>query len=95
MRVFGAGSAAPGDPLRLFRFQVRKHGLAGYCPLPNRDQRSSSRRQINVDAGAEADEADALAGAHAITLVHECHDPARDEPGDLHDRDIGRRRSAR
>src|SRR5205085_538029 len=37
---------------------------------------------------AEADETDALPRADAVTLVHEGDDPARDEAGDLNDREL-------
>jgi len=32
-------------------------------------------RQVDIDAAAEADEADALASCHASALAHESHDP--------------------
>src|SRR6202011_3699654 len=47
----------------------------------------AARRQINADARAEADHADALAGADLLAFAHERHDAARDEPRDLHHAD--------
>ena len=43
--------------------------------------------KIDIDAAAEADEAEALAGLQALALVHEPHDAARHEAGDLDDAD--------
>ena len=41
-------------------------------------------RQVDIHARAEADEADAFAGADQRALVREAHDPPGDEACDLH-----------
>ena len=50
------------------------------------------RRKIDVDARAEADEADALAGAHLHALAGEADDAASDQTRDLHDAEPSGRR---
>ena len=69
------------------------HGLAGDRGLALGHQRPYAVRQIDVEARAEADHADALAGADGGALAHEADDAARDQPGDLHDADAAARRS--
>src|SRR5271157_2429207 len=44
-----------------------------------------ARRQIDVDTGTKADEADPLAGAQERAFVGEADDPSRDEACDLYD----------
>src|ERR1700730_14302685 len=51
------------------------------------DERPRAFGQVDVHARAEADHADALAGADARALAHETHNPARDQPRDLHHAD--------
>ena len=45
----------------------------------------AAAREIDVDARAETNEADALAGGQQRAFVSEAHDPSRDEAGDLDD----------
>ena len=47
-----------------------------------------SRRNEQVDLGAEADGPDSLAKPQLIAFGHERHDPADQARGDLHDRDL-------
>ena len=47
-------------------------------------------REIDVDARAETNEADALAGGQQRAFVSEAHDPSRDEAGDLDDAEPSR-----
>src|ERR1700730_4599087 len=51
------------------------------------DERPYALGQVDVHARAEADHADALAGADARALAHETDDSARDQPRDLHHAD--------
>src|SRR6185312_14626583 len=67
-------SAPPRDPLGLLRFEVGEHGLTPHGKLPDRDQRILSRRKIDVHPRSEADQAEALAGAHAVALMHKGDD---------------------
>src|SRR5262249_47466022 len=83
------GLADPERDLPSGGAQVRDHGLAGHRGLALRDQRPGPLGQIDVNARAEADHADALAGAHARPLAHEADDPSGDKPGDLHHCDAG------
>ena len=48
---------------RLLAAEVGQHGLAGDRHLADADEELRGRRQIDVDARAEADQAEALAGA--------------------------------
>src|SRR6478672_804100 len=57
--------------------------LAGDRPLAEQDLRRRARRQINVDAAAEADKSDALARLDVIALADEGEDPPRDQSRDL------------
>src|SRR4029077_14630626 len=74
-------------PSRLARGKIGDDGFARKGGLAFEDERPHARRQINVDVRAEADHADALAGADLLALAHERHDAARDEPRDLHHAD--------
>src|SRR5262245_60066622 len=67
--------------------QVGEDGFAGDGGLALGDDRPHALGEIDVDARAEADEADALTDADARALANEADDPACDEPGDLHDAD--------
>ena len=49
--------------------------------------------QVDVDARAEADQAEAVAGAEMRALLDEADDAPRDQAGDLHDAEGARRRS--
>ena len=64
-----------------------EHRLAGDRPLAEQHLAPGSRRQIDVDPAAEADQADALAGARPVALAHEGQDAPRDQPGDLGEAD--------
>src|SRR6187401_3532430 len=46
--------------------------------------RNGTRRQIDVEARAEADHADALAGGERLSLFGPAHDAPRDQAGDLY-----------
>ncbi len=69
------------------------HGFAGDCGLSLGDQRTRALGQIDVDAGAEADHADALTGGDRLAFAHERHDAPRHQTRDLNDGDA-RGRSA-
>src|SRR3546814_6962887 len=45
-------------------------------------------RQVDVEAAAEADEAEELAGADRLVELHLAYDAARNKAGDLHETDI-------
>src|SRR5216684_7662651 len=71
----------PGQP-------VGEHGLAADHALAERDERHVGRRDIDVDARAEANEADALPGGEQLTLIDRAHDAPRHQPGDQHEGDL-------
>src|SRR5580704_362668 len=75
----------------LTRREIRDDGLAGDRGLAFRHQRLDAWRQIDVDPRAEADHADALAGADLLAFAHEWDDAARDQAGDLHHADAAAR----
>ena len=52
------------------------------------DTRAERLRQIDIDAAAEADEAEALAGEQPVALVDELHDAAGHQAGDLDDAEL-------
>ena len=56
---------------------------------PSSTWRRRAGGQIDVDPAAEADQADALAGDDAVADLDPGHDPARDQPGDLGEGDLG------
>ena len=56
---------------------------------PSATSGPAALRQIDVDARAEPDHADAVAGRDRLPLLHEGHDPPRDQAGDLHHADAG------
>src|SRR5947207_15999935 len=66
-------------------FQLCEHRFAGNGGLSLVDQRLRPVRQVDIDARAEANHADALPGADRRTLPYERHDAARHEAGDLDD----------
>src|SRR5512134_629846 len=92
MGVLALSSTAPllhaRFALGLRRLEVGQHRLAADRALADRDECAVTRRQVEVDARAEPDQAEALADAHAVALSRKCHDAPRDQPGDLHDRDL-------
>src|SRR5690606_16775118 len=45
-------------------------------------------RQVNVQARAEADHAEALSGLELLALADVAADAARNQPGDLHDAEV-------
>ena len=55
--------------LRLGRLEVGEHRLAADGALADGDERAVARRQIEIDARAEADQAEALADADAVALA--------------------------
>src|SRR5215211_4644716 len=67
--------------------QIGEHRLAGDRGLSLGDKGLDALRQIDVDARAEPDHADPLAGADRVALAHEGNDAPRDQAGDLHDAD--------
>src|SRR5579883_2192587 len=67
--------------------QVGEHRLAGDRGLPFGDHRAHAFGQIDVEARAEADHAEALARPDGDALAHERDDAAGDEAGDLHHHD--------
>src|SRR6202521_1728889 len=84
------GKQASTHAERAFRVTVADVGddrFAAARGLPLCHQRPHPGGKVNVDAGAEADEADPLAGRDRVALAHEANDAPRDQPGDLHDRD--------
>src|SRR5215510_10224965 len=56
--------------------------------LAERHPDARFRRKIDVDAGAEPDEAEAVAAAEAVAGFRVAEDPARDQPGDLDAGDV-------
>ena len=54
---------------------------------PSATSGADALRQVDIDARAEADHADALAGADAGALAHEADDAPRHQAGDLHHAD--------
>src|SRR5450759_3170346 len=64
--------------------QIGEHGFPGDRGLPDRDHRRRAIGEIDVEARAEADHAEALAGADRLALAHEADDAARHQAGDLH-----------
>jgi hypothetical protein len=58
--------------------------LAGDGALAFRDHHRRAFRQVDVEAGAEADHADPLAGGDAGALLLPADDAARHHAGDLH-----------
>src|SRR5438105_13265561 len=62
--------------------------LSGDRALPKQHARSDPSRQEDVDAAAEADQADPLARHDHIAFAHEGDDPAGDEAGDLRKADL-------
>ncbi len=71
-------------PRSLLRRKLGQHRLTADRGLADSDQHLRAFRQIDIDAAAEADQPEALAGANASPLAQESHDPPRDQPGDQH-----------
>ena len=63
-------------------------GLAADRALACADQRHHAVGQVDVDAAAEADHAEALAGEQALTDAAFAQDAPRDQTGDLHHADV-------
>src|SRR5215469_9229580 len=59
---------------RLLREPVGEHAFAADHPLPRRHHRDISRRAINVDSRAEADDADPLTGRDFLAFVEVTND---------------------
>src|ERR1700728_809223 len=68
---------------RAFGRRLRGHRLSRDRSRIETDHDLRARRQVDVDARAEADEADALAGGEQRALMGEAHDPPGDQAGDL------------
>src|SRR6266853_3466655 len=79
----------PMAPPRLAAAQVRDDGPPGDRGLAYRRERAPAFGQIDIDARAEPDHADALAGPDAGALLDERHDAPRHQAGDLDDADLG------
>src|SRR6185503_5781110 len=62
-RLLNAGLA-----LRLLGSQIGQHRLAADRALTDGDQRTTPRRQIDIDTRSEANQAEPLAHAHALAL---------------------------
>src|SRR5262245_11568687 len=84
-----SNSLQPRLALGLLRLEIGEHGFAADGALADGDKRLACGRQIDIHARAEANEANALSGPDALALVDEGDDAAGDEPGDLHDGDLG------
>ena len=69
------------------RLLLFDHGLAGDRPLAGRDHGRNGGRQIDIDAAAEPDQAEAFAGAHLLAGPDIAFDAPRHQPGDLHHAD--------
>src|SRR3954452_5557539 len=67
--------------------QVRDDGLAGDRHLVDPDENLGRERHVDVDAGSEADQPEALAGDELVPRLDEAQDAARVQPRDLHDPD--------
>ena len=63
------------------------HGFAGDRCLAGADQGGDAVRQVDVEARAEADQAEALAGLEPGAFTDEAYDAPCDETGDLHHRE--------
>src|SRR3954453_12715988 len=70
--------------LRIPGAQIGDDGLTGDGGLSLGHQRPYAVGQIDVEARAKADHADALADAHGGARTHEAENPACDQSGDLH-----------
>src|SRR5712691_3205502 len=68
---------------------VGEHGLATNHALAERDERQVGRRDIDVDARAKANEADALPGGEQLPLIDRADDAPRHQSGDQHYSDLG------
>src|SRR5579862_2689833 len=77
-------SAPLEETMRLGAAEIGNHGLPADRARFRFDQRPCRGRQIDIDARAETDEAEAIAGADRIPLRDEAHDAPRDKAGDLH-----------
>src|SRR3569833_2770580 len=60
----------------------RQHGFARACGDARRHQDFATRRQINIHAAAETDDAEALPPLHALALWQIADDAPRDQTGD-------------
>src|SRR5215218_457589 len=60
-----------------------QHGFAGDRALAEDHPRRSAGRQVDIDAAAEADQTDALAGFDNIPFLDERQDAPRNKAGDL------------
>src|SRR5580658_1258502 len=89
-------SAPPKRSLEGRRFNLgghlRNHRLARDRARIEADHDVRALREIDVDARAEADQPDALAGGEQRALVGETDDPPGDEAGDLDNAKSPRRR---
>ncbi len=65
-----------------------KHGLTCHRTLAQAHLRRDVIGQIDVDAAAEADEADALTGGDHVARLDETDDAARDQAGNLGKADL-------
>ena len=66
---------------------VRTVRGVGYA-LPDLHRDLRCGRQIRIDARPEADQSEALAGAHFVPLPQPAHDPAPHQARDLHEHQL-------
>ena len=105
-----AHSASDGDGVRQQPHPGGRRRLPGISRLPGSsastvsppivrwpgvDQDPRAGRQVEVDPGAEPDQAVGLARRHLVAGRDVAHDPPGQQPGDLHDADAGGRRRSR
>src|ERR1700751_463891 len=83
--VFPAPSTTLECRFGLARGKIGNHRFAGNRDLPFAGQNARAFGEVYVDTRSEADHADTLAGAKAVTFTREANDPARDQAGDLND----------
>src|SRR5690606_22348635 len=83
----GRGPPRPPErpyPARFVRGEVGEHGFAGDGRLADGDERRGAPWQVDVEARAEADHAEALAGEERLAFLHLADDATGDEARDLH-----------
>src|SRR5687768_5626780 len=84
-----SGGRSLGDAFDELRdANLRDHRLAGNRALAQQDLRGGALRQIDVDAAAEADQPDALAGDDPVAFADPGNDAPRDEAGNLGEGDL-------
>src|SRR5690606_1571494 len=87
MRSVHANARPPAEAVKYCQ-----HRLADNGGLADGAAQADMLRQVDVDARAEADQADPLAGVDLAVLRDEADAAARHAPGDLHEGDLAGRR---